>query len=152
MKQNETLDTVHVARIVDLCLERLLTNDRYLLIHNVSERAITHRLAVYLEQTFLGWHVDCEYNRNVDAVKRIHRIIGRKLPEDDVYPDIIVHRRGNHESNLLAIEVKKANNLNTDWDIAKLLAYRREYHYQHALYLVFETGKESAGVKTIEWL
>lgn len=102
-----------------------------------SERAIAHRLAVFIErevcddmllQTCGLLVVDCEYNRHLDRVKK-HRVTdelasivkeaGRTVkPDSDddsfcvisIAPDIVVHQRGNDERNLLVVEVKKATN------------------------------------------
>ena len=43
---------------------QFLKNDGYLLENDVNERSITHKFAVYLENEFSEWDVDCEYNRN----------------------------------------------------------------------------------------
>lgn len=105
---------------------------------SVGECAVTHRLAVHLERTLCVYGypnegarltVDCEYNRHLGRLKeqkvtndlknRVQKIKGRRLkesPEKDgsyffsVFPDIIVHRRGDDDLNLLAIEVKRASN------------------------------------------
>ncbi len=52
-------------------LDTLLTHDKHLLVHNVSERAITHKLAEHYQVFFHEWNVDCEYNRNLDGPKEI---------------------------------------------------------------------------------
>ena len=56
-------------QVVNESLQELLTNDRILLVNDVAERAIAHKLAVYLQRyvdrlNLGGIHVDCEYNRN----------------------------------------------------------------------------------------
>jgi len=116
---------------------------------SVGECAMTHRLAVHLERTLCkhGYPnkdaklaIDCEYNRHLgglkeqgvaaDLEKRVRKIKGHRLkeyPEREgwyffsVFPDIIVHRRGDDELNLLAIEVKRASNsLDYELDNIKL--------------------------------
>jgi len=103
-----------------------------------SERAITHRLALYLElvlrerkrvtdKTLLV--VDCEYNRHGGALKtlaaegELSAIVKKartrqndELNDDGYYvfsvaPDIVVHERGHDKRNRLIIEVKKATTL-----------------------------------------
>ena len=104
----------------------------------VGECAITHRFAVKLETVLFeeGYpneaapiSVDCEYNRRLGKVKEQHvteelkdhlqRIKNRRLKEDpiqegrysfSVFPDIVVHRRGKNELNLLVVELKRASN------------------------------------------
>lgn len=94
-----------VIQNITQSLDDFMKNDGYLIEHDVSERAITHKLAQAFEAVFRqhsGYDVDCDYNRCVglDPIKRGNT--GRR-----VYPDIIVHRRGKRNDNLLAVEVKK---------------------------------------------
>jgi hypothetical protein len=93
-------------------LGEFYARESYLLAHDVGERALTHRLAVYLERQFDGWEVDCDYNRLGERRLRLPR--GSIVSTDDdigksVYPDIVVHQRAIPE-NLLAVEVRKAAN------------------------------------------
>ncbi len=100
-----------------------------------SERAIAHRVGVYIEQA-LGpelvqrerLSIDCEYNRHLGAGK-VHtipealvRIVeeakrnAKPVSDDDSFyvfsiaPDIIVHRRGDDDLNVLVVELKKDSN------------------------------------------
>ena len=100
-----------------------------------SERAIAHRLAVYIERA-IGekvikneWlSIDCEYNRHLGAGK-VHTIPEdlvkivenakrnpKPVSDDDSFyvfsiaPDIIVHRRGDDDRNVLVVELKKDSN------------------------------------------
>jgi hypothetical protein len=52
---------------IELALRELEETDWYLLASDVSERAITHRLALYLQNMLPMWKVDCEWNRSVNA-------------------------------------------------------------------------------------
>ena len=137
-----------VARLNE-ALRELYTHDRHLLEVDANERAITHRLAVYLEKLFPDWDVDCEYNRIGfdDSSKRLKDVRGvlrgemarqrtarrsggakkQRLIADTegrtVYPDIVVHIRG-QKHNLLAIELKKSSNrIDDQVDKAKLGLY-----------------------------
>lgn len=96
-----------IERRVRQAIDKLRERDRYLLDVDASERSITHHLAVYLHQEFESWNVDVEYNR--DGHEEVKRL--RNLPDvdrDNVFPDVIVHRRGNNDKNLLVVEVKKS--------------------------------------------
>ncbi len=119
-----------IKRRLDIAIEMLRVNDNYLLQNDVNERSITHKLAMYLEQT-LGkeYDVDCEYNRNIDDSRNRKSIDfllstdGERLSQS-VYPDIIVHKRGRNDANLLIIEVKKSTNRDAgDFDLKKLECY-----------------------------
>ncbi len=66
------MDETIVRGRVEEALKILLKNDDYLMEHDVNERSITHKLAEYLQQMFPGYHVDCEYNKDVDNPKGIN--------------------------------------------------------------------------------
>jgi hypothetical protein len=51
------------------CAEQVIKEDAYLLRYDINERAISHRLAMYLTPQFKDFDVDCEYNGNIDADK-----------------------------------------------------------------------------------
>ena len=132
--------------------------DRYLLDINVNERTISHRIAIHLENLIAGWneewHVDCEYNRDVNANNEPYskNIIPGGVPGepgyDDAdattcYPDIIIHRRGTG-TNLLAIEIKKSSSaINGDFDREiKLPAYRNQLNYQYTCFILVGVGED----------
>ena len=98
-------------KVVAALLE-FYTHEKYLLEKDLGERALTHRLAVHVERMFLGWEVDCDYDRLGDRTLRLPH--GTIISTDDhlsksIYPDIVVHQRA-IPNNLLAIEVRKLTN------------------------------------------
>ena len=148
------MDAPEVEALVDTAVSRLLRNDGGLLIRDVAERAITNRLAYYLSELFEEWNVDCEYNRNIDTIKRLKYAIepGGELRDRAVFPDIIVHKRGTTE-NLLVVEVKKSTNPQPDdFDLRKLGAFREQLGYLNAVFYRFRTGAEPAEVLRQEWV
>ncbi len=143
------MDIEEIKRRFDVALNNFLESDNYLLISNISERAIAHKLAEKLQIQFTEYDVDCEYNGDVDNhdnKKHIHilrdRIVeinGLKEAERDlnevevlsrsVYPDIIVHRRGSNDFNSLIIEIKKSNSfISKSYDDLKLKSYTSDEH------------------------
>jgi hypothetical protein len=93
-------------------LGEFYAREDFLFEKDLGERALTHRLAVYLERQFPGWQVDCDYDRLGERTLRMPK--GSIVSTDDhlgksIYPDIVVHRRAVPD-NLLAIEVRKASN------------------------------------------
>jgi len=144
----DTAERVHAA------LVRLLKEDIYLLQADVNERSLSHRLAIYLEELFPGWAVDCEYNRDDHEPKRLQLNPEQILSDDEegttVYPDIIVHKRG-CRSNLLAIEIKKISGGSEANDLRKLRALRTQLGYQVALFVRFATGGRANGVAYVRW-
>ena len=108
-KQVEVL----IKSAVDLLYEKdsyLVNNEPFLREkngnHHVGERSIVFRLAHYMQNimdispAFENYVLDCEYNRN-----GVHAKVLPSFPHG-VYPDVIIHNRGNNHNNLLIMEVK----------------------------------------------
>src|SRR6202140_1741261 len=110
---------------VAAALREFYAHESFLFEHDLGERALTHRLAVYLEPQFPGWQVDCDYARLGEPTLRLPH--GTIVSTDDhlaksIYPDIVVHQRA-IPNNLLAIEVRKAiNHQPVEHDRRKLVA------------------------------
>ena len=136
---------------VKAALYEFFCKDRGLLELNVNERSISHKLAEYLQPQFEGLQVDCEYNRREGEVKRLNCLQPEETRSDDrdaktVYPDIIVHRRGNDDSNLLVIELKKLGAGGVSHDKKKLRAFTDPqcgYNYRLGILLVFDVSNQS---------
>jgi hypothetical protein len=136
-----------VKWLVVLAVERLKEKDGHLLEFDVSERALTHRLANYLEELFgEEWHVDVEYNRHFDDPKKLN-LRPRTTFDDDttartVFPDIVIHKRGTDDSNLLVLEIKKVDRgEDFDYDADKLRAFRKELGYIHTAHVILRPGE-----------
>ena len=137
-------------------IERLMEHDRDLLVLNVSERCVSHRLALYLQELFPELNVDCEYNRNGPDTKQLKPPPIPFYWDDDesksVFPDILVHRRNYPDRNVLVVEMKKtANGILANFDRAKLDAFTRpDYNYALGAFIVFQTG-DDAKISSLEW-
>ncbi len=158
-----------IERIVNCSLQKLRKSDRHLLDINVNERTITHKLAEYLQQHFPDFNVDCEFNRYRNYIKRIRNEKDRtkdianlsieKLAEliwentnaDTLYPDIIVHSRGNDNNNILVIEVKKSSNsADGEFDKKKIKQLmQRPFNYKFGLFLRIKLDDEN---DDLEWI
>lgn len=138
-------------------LDALFDVDSYLLTVDSSERSISHRLAVHMAQQIPGYHVDCEYNRDGFDIKRL-QLEQRHVNDDDVeavtvFPDIIIHRRGTNDHNLLAIEMKKeSSTVPSDYDIEKLKAFRGELKYLFAVHVTVGKNKANTLVRKVVWV
>ena len=124
--------------------------ETFLLEKDAGERALAHRLAVHLESRFLGWDVDCEYNRLGERRLLLPKATIVSTDDDigkSVYPDIVVHRRTVPE-NLLAIEIRKGGNYQPlDHDRHKLRALTDPhlwFAYRIGLLLVLGKKRVSA--------
>ncbi len=148
---------------IDQALVQLIERDGYLLQIDANERAISHRLGIYLQLLFEDWDVDCEYNRNLDDPKRIKTVKGfldtkyyeRGIAETEaitVFPDIIIHKRGTH-NNLLVIEMKKTTSQVDDrFDHYKLREFKYQLKYPYAIFIKLITKQEKIGVAIKEYI
>src|SRR4030042_7125014 len=84
-------------------IQMFLDKDLHLLRVDVNERAITHQLACCLKALINDYDVDCEYNRNQRMIKML---LSHGFQGQHVAPDIIIHRRG-FDDKQLVIEAKK---------------------------------------------
>lgn len=128
-----------IRQRVLLAIQCFYVHDRYLIETEIQECAISHRLAVYIEQQFAGWHVDCEFNKNGNDPKLAEIAVKSKRP------DIIVHVRGPQGPNCLAVEIKKAATINTI-DRDKCRRYVTELRYAWAVCVSFQSSSAN-----LEW-
>lgn len=136
---------------------RVENDDCHLLMIDVSERCIAARLAMYLREYFANHDVDVEYNRDGRDTKRLHELIyHHQCPRDrdeegkTVLPDVIVHRRGLQDSNLLIIEMKKSTNPGgIEEDRRRIRAFRKELGYRLGALVVCKTKGQSE--ISVEW-
>jgi hypothetical protein len=163
-------DAIDVLPELSEALASLVKWDAVLLERGAAERAICHRLGVYLETTVNQgrrdgerWHVDCEYNLfaskigGTEGTDSLRKSMGVGGIEDEpgveqahsVYPDLIVHHR-NATTNWLVIEMKvlrpSTKRREIEFDFRKLTVFQRcgsgfEYKVA-ALLLVLRAGVE----------
>jgi len=150
----DEIDDQYVDAVLYGAVEILCYEDKKLLELDVGERTITQHLAKHLQRFFPGWDVDCEYNRLGDVPEAVAKRIPEMRPDNSVgtsnpgertvLPDIIVHRRGDAQENLLIIELKKADRPRIEDDKEKLHLYVKELGYQHAYFISVPTGKQAS--------
>jgi len=97
-------------------LKLFITKDEQaLLAVDIYEPTISHRIAVYLEELFPEFDIDCEYNKT---------LLGKKkdMNGKEIRPDIIIHTRSTNEDNSVILEIKKSgrNSKLSKADIEKL--------------------------------
>jgi hypothetical protein len=128
-------------------LSKLFEKDRDLLEREVNERTLSFKLGEYLSSQYPNYHVDCEYNRKGDEVKRLPRSQPSQTSDtrgQTIFPDIIIHERGNDERNLAILEIKKYGNNDIQRDIDKLQSLtnpQHDYKYDFGIHLTFDKKK-----------
>jgi hypothetical protein len=69
----------------------------------------------------------------------INEISSSDTTAKTVYPDIIIHKRGDNEENIIVIEIKKnTNNESKEFDYDKLKAFTKQLEYEFGIYLEFD--------------
>ena len=131
--------------LIQQALDTVLARDSFLFQVESSEWSVAHRLAVYLEQLFPGWDIDCEYNRQGDAID-----IKRFARERKVRPDIIIHHRGKLElkHNLLVIEVKKDD---SQPDYTKVSEYTAGLRGERRFQYMFGIALDLSATNPMTW-
>lgn len=145
-------------------LEFLFKNDQYLISHkpvntdnradknHVGERAIMFRFAhymqmlMYMDPFFSKYSLDCEYNRNMDAIKAL------PSSENDVYPDIVIHERGSNKNNYAVIEIKTYWNANQDLDRKKISDFMNPegvYKYKNGALILLDKSRNETIVEML---
>lgn len=147
--------------LIEKTLELLYNNDSKLfnlddsqqIEKHVGERAIVFRFGLYFQKVldecgmFSDYNLDCEYNRNGTDPKKLP-IIG-----DRIFPDLILHKRGNNDNNLLVIEFKGWWNRNQKYDeekIRQLINKNGEFRYHEGYTIIFEKDWKSIRVSPIQ--
>jgi hypothetical protein len=131
-------DLDEIVNILDNSILDLIKNDNYLLKTTSGELAINHRLAIYLERNLperlKNYNVDCEYYRDVQNKSN------RK--QNNLTPDIIIHKRGNnYPTNYLYIEAKRFKSNNDD--VNKIISFLKEhYFFRFGCFLKYFTEQE----------
>lgn len=136
-------------------ITKLYDEDGWLIEKDLSEQSISHRLAIYVQENFAEYNVDCEYNgdgENIYNRKRIEIVkqtlrekrllrekeeldVEKEFTERAVFPDIIIHMRGTNESNLCIIEIKKSTSrVEFHYDEIKLKCYTSDESGNHLKY------------------
>lgn len=137
---DSVVSRLKIEELVSIALKAVYKYDKYLIDIMANERCIVFRFGYYF-QTLLSMHrkyneydLDLEYNRDGEDSK--------KTPnhEKGIYPDVILHKRGNNNDNLLVMEFKGHwNNKGQEIDknkIHDLMNHDGKYKYKNG-YIVF---------------
>lgn len=166
---NELSDRIQDKELCNaICnaFDLLYKNDHYLILHEpsdsdhemdkyhyVGERAVVFRFAYYLQKIlennhlFQGLSVDCEYNRNLNDVKRTP-----KFPKG-TYPDLILHKRGEESNNLLIMEFKAYWNKDISHDINKIKEFidvNGDYGYVYGISVILGRKKDDVEIVVLK--
>ena len=143
------MDFPTLQMIVAEAVERLIVDQWELHFYDVGERTVTSQLFRYMSehsQIPSELRVDHEYNRHEGATKTIRsRVADEDLDppgEKRIFPDVVVHRRGDDDENWLVIEAKRGF-VCDDLDREKVAALIEQYRYRWGALLAF--GMDGTG-------
>ena len=133
-----------LENIIKEACEKLYKEDKYLIKFHVCERAIVFRFGIYLEEIMRRdeqlkkYNLDNEYNRNIKQPKLLpYHIRG-------VYPDLIIHKRGNNRNNLMIMECKTEWNNDIEDDLDKINYFvnsEGRYKYKYGISIIFNINE-----------
>lgn len=113
--------------------------------NNTGETSVAHQIAIELGEYLgkYGYDVDMEYTgMTKEESESIKKSLNLNSGNTDkaIYPDIIVHKRGNNGNNLLAVEIRIEGHgrpADREYDMKKLEAYCKEMGYGYGVFLEF---------------
>ena len=136
------MEVGRIKNLIEKAIDDLYSKDLDLLERENNEVTISCKLAQYLFLKFPGYQVDCEYNRHLKDTKRINLGNTRKI----IRPDIIIHKRGIDEGNLIYSEIKTDHNIESrEEDLNKIKAMtdlKGEYRYKLGIFIDFYRDKD----------
>lgn len=175
------MDKNTIEKILNAALDEMYEKDQNLIFNeqfagngthcHSSERSIVHKYAIYFEKLIINelgddceYCVDVEYNQNIDKLK-----ITPSHP-NGAYPDMILHKRGTNNDNILVAEFKtwwnkdkwmwkgkgkndkKIKVKNIDEDIEKIknfLSQDGEYQYDYGVSIILGKKREDVQITFI---
>ena len=155
---SETCPIANIKVLVEQALQKLYEQDSYLIVnhprgnsqdYHVSERGIVFRFGIYLQELiattpFCEFNLDVEYNRNMYEKKMLPSYA------NGTFPDLILHKRGRNDGNILILEFKTWWNSDTTDDLKKITQFMDiNGIYQYRLGACIVLGKEKY---TINWV
>lgn len=142
------MNNTELFKLVNNALKRVYKHHEYLIKNQVHERSIVFWFGVYFyellqhkEKEYAEFNLDFEYNKNHSNPKKTENF------PDGTYPDILLHKRGSNEHNLLIIEFKTWWSPDNSRDLMKLKDFTRpdgKYKYKCGLSIIF--GKDKATI------
>jgi hypothetical protein len=152
------MDIKDIIAKINISISEVIKNDISILERGLNEEIISNAISHYLKPLFQGYDVNAEYNGDVqnegDRKKIIvdrRRIleIKKKSNKNNIYklsPDIIIHKQGTNDENLVIFEVKKDTHepIGKEYDLIKLehmtINYlENHYNYKLGVAIIFGT-------------
>ena len=142
------MDLEYLKKKIKKCIDEFYLNESDLLKRENYEVTISSKFAQYLFMEFPKYDVDCEYNKHISGEKRVEEL------NQNIRPDIVIHKRGTDENNLVYIEIKTEHNRDSrtqDYDkIRAMTKQDGDYKYQLGVFIDFNRNKENLIINFFE--
>lgn len=130
--------------LIESVLQKIYQEDIELILRGGMEQSLQFRFGLYLYELIknIDWlkklDIDLEYNKNGVLKKRTLR------KPNGVRPDLIIHRRGNNDENILVLEFKGWwNNYPRESDIIKLEDFvNQNGEYKYGIGVLVELNQD----------
>lgn len=124
--------------------KNLICDNNFIDIH-AHERSICFKFGLYLNKyldsnnLLKKYDLDAEYNRDIEGFKRLAN------RPNGCYPDLILHKRGSNENNILIIECKGwwADDKDIEEDKEKIIAFLNSERYKYMVGLLIIFNREN---------
>jgi hypothetical protein len=147
------MEAEEVKRLLDIALQRVNSEDPFLLENDLYECCIGGRLAMYLQALFSQYSVDVEYSKHGILDKTLSNLENCANKKDEegnsvVRPDIAIHCRGNDTHNLLVLELKKR--YDSVCNRERIRAFREQYGYTFGATIICTIG-QTGKIRLSKW-
>lgn len=165
---NRSTNLTQINEKIKRALNRLYEEDELLFELNdgkgASERCIVFRFAMYLQEDFRNYFVDCDFNASCtyhlqeDGTYVRTKNHGKPIRNEDGsltdrFPDIIVHERNFPEiynpleneqlNDFICFEIKKSTNyVGRDKDLNNLRQLTSSYGYLYGFHIILHKNRE----------
>ena len=143
--EDSVVSGLEIEDLVNIALKAIYKYDKYLIDIKAHERDIVFRFGIYFQRLlekhdlFKTYNLDVDYNRNGHDPKRTEN-----SSDKGVYPDVILHKRGHNNDNLLILEFKGYWNNNRERiekderTIRDLMSPTGDYKYQKGYWVLLD--------------
>lgn len=135
-------EQLYLAKVLKDAVENVYKEKRFLLQFKKGlEQAFVFRVGLYLNEIlknskYCNLDLDVEFNKSIGASKMLE-----EFPKG-IRPDLLLHERGNHYNNKLAVEFKGYWNKIDKKDIRKLVGLTSQAgDYKYTLGVFVNIGK-----------
>ena len=148
---------INLKNIVEKAISSFNVKEKYLIEHDLSERCICARFAIYLTKALSGtryddYIVDVEYNRGANGKESGIK----KMDNNPITVDLIVHKRGYDPvfgfTNLICIEMKKSTDRRgceaDEGRLLKMCSLEYDFRYSAGFMILIDMQKICLEIKT----